>query len=136
MKDLKTQDLISSIHRRISRRNFIGKVAAMLAGVVATILVGPFSGVGQYVSASTYACSPPNGTYCTFCQSNGNCPLDYITCKKGESLCSACIYTTGWWYTAGTVGNRHKCYDCAKSNGPINCSDPKILCGCRSTIHY
>lgn len=131
---------LSSIHRKLTRRGFLYKIATVSAAFIATILINPVGGLNS-AFAHGYACSPPNGTYCSSCKSNGDCPSGYLTCTNSTTQCynsGWCVYATGWWYSGSSDGTKgHVCRDCVLDIiGPIDCDDGGYMCGCRSTTHY
>ena len=133
--DHKAQRSVASVTRRLHRREFLSRAAGAVAGGVATVVIGP--GAVRTAFASSYTCNPPCGVFCSGCSAGGGCPGSMVDCTPSNSGCSGlCPYASAWWYTAGSVGNRHLCRDC-RPFGPFLCACPSYgLCGCRSTTHY
>jgi hypothetical protein len=128
---------------RLSRRSFIAKATAAMAGGVAAVVYGPLAGK-ESAFASTFTCSPPCGGYCSGCSSSADCPAGHVNCTSSDSFGGlltghgCCTYASGWWYTAGAAGARHKCRDCRVTFCPCCCTSGCCsgFCGCRSTIHF
>lgn len=139
-RDERTTESIGRVTSRLSRRSFLSKTGGVLAAGFATALFGPLGEPGV-AFASTYACSPPCGRYCSGCSAYADCPTGYINCTTSDPFDTAhrcCTYSSGWWYTAGAAGARHKCRDCRVLYCPCCCSSGCCggFCGCRSTVHY
>lgn len=134
-KDEKMRLEMTSMHRKISRRGFLYKLASTAAAMLATVIIAPEKSL-KVAFAHGNPCYPPNGVYCTGCGSNGSCPTGFTYCTQTYNRgCSSCPYPDGWWYSEGGSSG-HKCSDCISSIiGPILCTST-YLCGCRSTTHY
>lgn len=146
--DESTQEKISDLSRKMTRRTFLNKFAQSVAGLLAIVLIKPIHGLGD-VAFAAGSCYPPHGQYCSGCGASGSCPSGYSTCtsSNGISGCTGlCPYTSGWWYTSDPVGQRAKCQDCkTNSFGPPSGGDwcdagakvgGYVLCGCKSTTLY
>lgn len=139
-RDLAVQDRISSAGRNLSRRGFINRAAGTIAGGLAGALLGPLAGK-QEAFASSFPCVPPCNRLLSGCSASAGCPSGWQTCFRPDPFdpnVNCCIYFDSWWYTAGSVGQRHKCRDCRVVTCPCCCN--QTCCqgfgGCRSTIHY
>lgn len=134
-RDRGVQNLASRSARNIDRRGFLGRAAAATAGAMAAVIIrpGPESAFG-----SNHPCFPPCGKVCANCFPNSGCDGGFINCTSGSGL-PCCPYPEAWWYTAGAVGERHKCRDCQRQVGPNSCNGAQNcpgVCGCRSTQHF
>jgi hypothetical protein len=132
-RDHQVQDFASRSARNINRRSFLGRAAAATAGGLAAVIVKPGT---DTAFASNYACFPPCGIVCANCFPNSGCDGIFINCTSGNGPGGCCPYPEAWWYTAGAVGERHKCRDCQRQVGPNSCSACAGVCGCRSTQHF
>ncbi|WP_142383401.1 hypothetical protein [Bacillus sp. V3-13] len=142
--DQKVQTFLSGMHRKISRRNFVYKVAMGVTAAIATLLIRPIGGL-ERAFAHGPACNPPHGQYCSGCGAD-SCPSGYTTCTTSSrySDCpSWCPYSSGWWFSEGANGG-HKCRDCylsyvtsaSRCNAGYRSGGLLTLCGCRSTAHF
>lgn len=139
-RDERAAEVIARATTRLSRRSILAKGAGVLAAAFGIAVFGPL-GERREAFASTYACSPPCGRYCSGCSSYGGCPTGMQTCYINDPFDPnrwCCVYSSGWWYTAGSAGNRHLCRDCRVTYCPCCCNSSCCygFCGCRSTVHY
>ncbi len=149
-KDSKTQTFVASMQRKISRRNFINKLAVATAGLVAILIINPRDGLQMALAHGT-PCAPPHGQMCSGCRlSNGTCPTSYSTCTRSNAPCGTglCPYAGGFWYSEGGSSG-HICRDCkldiagpadpphfSRCDRGAKVSGRYVLCACRSTTHY
>lgn len=148
-QDEQTQDSISSITRRWTRKTWLNRISQNIALILAKILINPREDVAN-ISFLSGACAPPHGQFCSGCGADGSCPSTYVTCTTNNSLngCKAlCPHPSGWWYTSDPVGLRAKCMDCVSQyvhpySGNTSCykgaqiAGQYVICGCKSTVLY
>lgn len=137
--DKDIQKFAGNFSRKLSRKNFLERTAAGIAGLFAFFLVKPVGDVGIAFAHSSTPCYPPHGKYCSGCGSDSTCPTNFVTCTTANDACwqKQCIYDSGWWYSASSSQGRHKCRDCQYYMLPIPCNGGNTdQCGCMSTIHY
>lgn len=137
--DQAVQRLIAAAARRLGRREFLSRGAAATAAGIATVVLGPLGGKQrQAFGHSNNPCTLPCGYACGGCSSTAGCPSGMLTCTTAFPYPGCCIYSTGWWYTSGAAGTRHRCRDCIIAYCPCCCTQGCCsgICGCRSTVHY
>lgn len=148
-KDERTQDSISRITRKMTRRTWLNRFSQYLAVSIAKLLIQPQEDIAR-ISFLPGACAPPHGQYCSGCGADGSCPSTYVTCTTNNALqgCRAlCPHPSGWWYTSDPVGSRAKCMDCVSQYATSFSSNSLcyrgaqiagqyVICGCKSTIVY
>jgi hypothetical protein len=139
--------VIARSQSRWSRRAVLERSGGVLAAAFATVVLGPL-GDNSEAFAESSTCDPPcsapgHPVYCSGCSASGNCPSGFINCtnktpyEKGPNG-QCCPWSSGWWYTSGKKGKRHKCRDCRVAYCPCCCSDTCCagFCGCRSRHTY
>lgn len=138
-KDKDIQKLAGNFSRKLSRKNFLERAAAGIAGIFAFALIKPASDAGVAFAHSSTPCYPPFGKFCSGCGSDSTCPSGFETCTSSNDYCwqGYCIYSSGWWYSASSSSGKHKCRDCQYKSKPLPCNGGNTdQCGCMSTTHY
>lgn len=120
------------------RRTALRRFGVLAGATFATGVFGPLRGKDQAL-ASNYPCYPPCGKLLSGCSAAADCPTGWINCTTSTAYNNGCcIYATGWWYSAGSTGQRHRCRDCRIAYCPCCCTS--TCCtgfgACRSTTHY
>lgn len=142
-RDEKIQSAIGRATKHVSRRTFMHRALTVAATGFAASVTGPLGNL-RSAFASTYACALPCGVHCSGCSSSADCPSGYVNCTETDPFAGeltvggCCIYASSWWYTSGSVGDRHRCRDCRLSTCPCCCKGSCCagVCGCRSTVHF
>lgn len=135
-KDAQIKDTIGFLHRKFTRRGFLGKLSILFASLIAFLTFGNGRVLAEKMASNT--CYPPQGRFCSGCSSVGACPSGFSTCTPSNYKCSQCRnwcpYTSGWWATT----DGYVCRDCISNSsfscGSLNsnCTNNTYYCGCRS----
>ncbi len=115
--------------RTVDRKNFLKITGATIFTSLMGFTLNPATALGassswcQVTGSTMQSCSPPNGKYCSGCQSSSKCPSGYkVSYAWGYA-------STGCWCYKGLYNTRY-CCDCTLNNQYTRYSSD---CGCS---HY